>query len=77
MSDLSFKIARFVLTLLAYIPLFITHALGALLGWLVYLGSPSYARRIRQNIQQSHITQNSNSLHKLIQSNIADRKSVV
>jgi len=71
MSDLSFKIARFLLTLLAYIPLFINHALGAFLGWLVYLGSPSYARRIRKNIEQSHITQNKKSLHQLIRSNIA------
>ena len=71
MSDLSFRIARFLLTLLAYIPLFINHALGVLLGWLVFLGSPSYARRIRKNIEQSHITQNEKSLNQLIRSNIA------
>ena len=77
MSDLSFRIARFVLTLLAYIPLSVNHALGALLGWLVYLGSPSYARRIKQNIQQSHIAQSSNSLRQLIQSNIAESGKTV
>ncbi|MEI8118562.1 MAG: lysophospholipid acyltransferase family protein [Methylophilaceae bacterium] len=77
MSDLSFRIARFLLTLLAYIPLFINHALGALLGWLVFFGSPSYARRIRKNIEQSHITQNEKSLYQLIQSNVAESGKTV
>jgi KDO2-lipid IV(A) lauroyltransferase len=29
------------------------HAVGALLGWLAYLGSPTYRRRLRANVTQS------------------------
>lgn len=35
--------------LTARLPLFLLHALGAALGWLVYLGSPTYRRRFREN----------------------------
>ncbi|MES2076693.1 MAG: lysophospholipid acyltransferase family protein [Pseudomonadota bacterium] len=34
-------------------PLPFLHALGAALGWLVYLGSPSYRRRMRDNMRQA------------------------
>jgi KDO2-lipid IV(A) lauroyltransferase len=35
---------------LSALPLPALHALGAALGWLVYLGSPSYRRRLRDNL---------------------------
>jgi len=35
--------------LTARLPLAFVHMLGALLGWLVYLGSPTYRRRFREN----------------------------
>ena len=35
---------------LSVFPLPVLHGIGSLLGWLVYLSSPSYRRRIRQNI---------------------------
>jgi KDO2-lipid IV(A) lauroyltransferase len=37
--------------LLSVFPLSVLHALGAALGWLVYLASPSYRRRLRSNLQ--------------------------
>lgn len=39
--------------LLSYLPLRLLHALGAALGWLVYLLSPSYRRRLRGNLEQA------------------------
>ncbi len=40
----------------ARLPLFFLHALGALLGWLVYAASPTYRRRFRENIGLAGIT---------------------
>lgn len=39
--------------LLSYLPLRLLHALGAALGWLVYLLSPAYRRRLRGNLEQA------------------------
>jgi KDO2-lipid IV(A) lauroyltransferase len=36
---------------LSIFPLPLLHALGSALGWLVYLGSPSYRRRLRANLE--------------------------
>lgn len=38
---------------LSIFPLPILHALGAALGWLVYLVSPSHRRRLRANLEQA------------------------
>jgi KDO2-lipid IV(A) lauroyltransferase len=38
---------------LSIFPLPVLHAAGAALGWLVYLGSPSYRRRLRDNISNA------------------------
>ncbi|MGZ3157977.1 MAG: lysophospholipid acyltransferase family protein, partial [Burkholderiaceae bacterium] len=35
---------------LSKLPLPVLHACGTTLGWLVYLASPSYRRRLRDNI---------------------------
>lgn len=35
---------------LSHFPLPVLHVLGAALGWLVYLASPDYRRRLRENI---------------------------
>lgn len=37
--------------LLARLPLPVLHAIGAILGWLVYLLAPSYRRRLKNNIE--------------------------
>jgi KDO2-lipid IV(A) lauroyltransferase len=39
--------------LLSGLPLPILHAIGAATGWLVYLASPSYRRRLRDNIRRA------------------------
>ncbi len=41
--------------LAGFVPLRVLHGLGAMLGWAVYLASPAYARRLRENLQASGI----------------------
>ena len=40
----------FLLRLVARLPLPLLHALGAALGWMVYLGSPGYRRDFKRNL---------------------------
>jgi KDO2-lipid IV(A) lauroyltransferase len=42
---------------LSIFPLSFLHAVGAALGWLVYLSSPSYRRRMRDNMRQAGYAQ--------------------
>lgn len=44
-----------MLKLLAKLPLRWLHRFGALLGWLVYFASPSYAARLRENLEKSGV----------------------
>jgi KDO2-lipid IV(A) lauroyltransferase len=46
-----YQMSRFVLSLVARLPLAVLHALGALLGWAVYAGSPAYRRHLRGNLK--------------------------
>lgn len=39
----------------AYLPLAVLHLVGALLGWLAYLASPTYRRRFNENVAQAGI----------------------
>ncbi|CAM4104400.1 lysophospholipid acyltransferase family protein [Roseateles saccharophilus] len=41
---------------LSRLPLALLHALGALLGWIVYLASPTYRRRFRANAAQAGVS---------------------
>jgi KDO2-lipid IV(A) lauroyltransferase len=43
----------FLFRFLSIFPLPVLHALGAALGWVVYLSSPSYRRRMRDNLAQA------------------------
>ncbi|MFC3107838.1 lysophospholipid acyltransferase family protein [Undibacterium arcticum] len=43
--------------LLSTLPLSVLHALGSALGWLVYLASPSYRRRLRDNLGRAGYAQ--------------------
>ncbi len=45
----------FLFRLLARLPLPVLHNLGALLGWLAYLLSPTYRRHLRENIAQAGV----------------------
>src|SRR5258708_26534203 len=40
----------FLLRLVARLPLPVVHALGAVLGWMVYLSSPRYRRNFKRNL---------------------------
>lgn len=46
-----------IFRLLSIFPLPLLHAAGAALGWLVYLSSPSYRRRMRDNMRQAGYAQ--------------------
>ncbi|MGI4848979.1 MAG: lysophospholipid acyltransferase family protein [Janthinobacterium lividum] len=39
--------------LLSTLPLRLLHAIGVVLGWLVYLASPTYRRRLNENIRRA------------------------
>ena len=43
--------------LLSFLPLPVLHGIGASLGWLVYLASPSYRRRLREHIRLAGFAQ--------------------
>ena len=46
---------RTVFQLAARLPLRWLHRLGAVLGWLGYMCSPTYARRLRENLRASGV----------------------
>jgi len=48
--------ARWVMRMLAGVPLPALHACGALLGWLIYVLSPTYRRHLRDNLAQAGYT---------------------
>lgn len=39
-----------VFSILSHLPLAVLQAVGVALGWLVYLSSPRYAARMRENL---------------------------
>ena len=46
----------FLFKLFSHLPLWLVHALGAALGWLVFLASPTYRRRFLANSRQAGYT---------------------
>ena len=50
--------SRFVLSVVARLPLGILHALGALLGWAAYAFSPTYRRHLRENLEAAGYGEN-------------------
>ena len=47
------RIPRLFLRFLSFLPLPALHALGIVLGWIVYGSSPTYRRRLRENLAQA------------------------
>lgn len=43
--------SRALMRLAASLPLCVLHAAGALLGWVIYLASPTYRRHLRENLE--------------------------
>jgi KDO2-lipid IV(A) lauroyltransferase len=48
-------VLQFLFRLAARLPLSWLHAMGAVIGWIAYAGSPSYAARLRENIRSSRV----------------------
>ncbi len=55
----------FLLRALAQLPLRWLHGLGAMAGWLVYLASPRYARRLSENLAASAVARDPADLARL------------
>ena len=60
-----------VMRVFARLPLWLFHALGALLGWLVYLADAGYARRLRENLQASGVAPGPAAYRRLMLRSIA------
>ncbi|UCD69490.1 MAG: lysophospholipid acyltransferase family protein [Betaproteobacteria bacterium] len=54
------------LRILAKLPLPWLHFAGSMLGWLVYMSSPSYAKRLRENLLASGICRNQPEFDELL-----------
>lgn len=61
-----------LLRLFANLPLRLIHLLGALLGWLVYLASPHYAVRLRENLLASGICVEAGACKALLRKAISE-----
>jgi len=48
-----YRFLRFVLALAAKLPLSLLHAVGTVLGWVIYGISPTYRRHMRENLAQA------------------------
>lgn len=67
-----------LLGLFARLPLWAVHVLGIFAGWGVYLASPRYARRLRENLYLSKVVSDSSSNRRLLFQAIAEAgKSVL
>lgn len=54
------------------LPLRVLHALGSMLGWLIYLLSPSYAQRMRENLGSYNAGRHPDEFKRLLHANIAE-----
>jgi KDO2-lipid IV(A) lauroyltransferase len=61
-----------VFDLLARLPLSLLHRIGALMGWLTYHWSASYAARMRENLERSGVATSSQELRELLSANIRE-----
>ncbi|HYC45873.1 MAG TPA: lysophospholipid acyltransferase family protein [Burkholderiales bacterium] len=61
-----------LLRVLARLPLAWLHAAGAALGWIVYLASPVYASRLRENLAASGIYSDARDLDRAIRTCVAE-----
>jgi len=61
-----------LLRLFAKLPLAWVHSAGAMLGWLAYHASPSYANRLRENLYSSRAWQSTEEFKKLLEANVLE-----
>ena len=57
---------------LSYLPLWLIHALGGALGWLVYFSSHSYAERARNNLKSSLVFMGDEGYQSLLRQTISE-----
>ena len=65
-------LANFLSRLFATLSLPWNHRLGTLLGWTVYLLSPRYRNRLRENLSQSGLFDDPQSYRRLLHSSVAE-----
>jgi len=61
-----------LLRLVARIPLRWFQAAGAFLGWVAYLASPRYSRRLRENLRASGVCTSDAEFQRILRANIAE-----
>lgn len=61
-----------ILRLAALLPLRFIHAVGAALGWVVYLASPRYAARLKENLARSGLCSNRAEYRQLLRKTVAE-----
>lgn len=60
-----------LLRLFAGLPLSWVHATGSALGWIVYLLSPTYSARLRENLLRGGLWDDENDYQRLLRENIS------
>jgi KDO2-lipid IV(A) lauroyltransferase len=61
-----------LLRLFAGLPLSWIHAAGSALGWIVYLLSPAYSARLRDNLLQGGLWRNETDFQRILRENVAE-----
>ncbi len=61
-----------LLSLPAYLPLCLIHALGGILGWLTFLSSRRYARRMEDNLAASGLCGDARACRRLLRRAVAE-----
>ncbi len=61
-----------LLRLLGHLPLSVLQALGSALGWVVYLSSPTYAGRLRDNLLQSGAWADERDYQRILNANVGE-----
>jgi KDO2-lipid IV(A) lauroyltransferase len=61
-----------LLRLLGRLPLSVLQAVGSALGWLVYLSSPTYASRLRDNLLQSGVWTDERDYQRILSASVGE-----
>jgi len=56
----------------SYLPLWLIHAMGGAMGWLVYFSSPRYAERTRYNLIHSRVYADERSYQSLLRQTVSE-----
>ncbi len=67
----------FALRAIGKLPLRAVHLIGMLLGWLVYLSSKSSAKRLKENLRESHLCKDELDFRRTLRTNIGESGKAV